>query len=88
MPGILAGIMLSIGRIVGETAAFIFTLGTMSQLPTRLTQSGRTLALHMYMLSSEAFHVKEAFATALILLIIVLIINRISTRLSKWVNKA
>ena len=87
MPGILAGIMLSIGRIVGETAAFIFTLGTMSQLPTRLTQSGRTLALHMYMLSSEAFHVKEAFATALVLLIIVLIINRISTRLSKWVNK-
>ena len=87
MPGILAGIMLSIGRIVGETAAFIFTLGTMSQLPTRLTQSGRTLALHMYMLSSEAFHVKEAFATALVLLIIVLIINRILTRLSKWVNK-
>jgi len=87
MPGILAGVILSIGRIVGETAAFIFTLGTMAQLPTRLTESGRTLALHMYVLSSEAFHVREAFATALVLLVIVLIINRLSTRLSKLVNK-
>ncbi len=87
MPGILAGIILSIGRIVGETAAFIFTLGTMSQLPTKLTESGRTLALHMYVLSSEAFHVKEAFATALVLLVIVLVINRVSTKLSELVNK-
>ena len=85
MNGILAGIILAIGRIVGETAAFIYTLGNTTGLPTGLNQSGRTLALHMYSLSEEGFHVEESFATAFILLIVVVIINMLSTKLSRKV---
>lgn len=85
MNGILAGIILAIGRIVGETAAFIYTLGNTTGLPTGLNQSGRTLSLHMYSLSEEGFHVEESFATAFILLIVVVIINMLSTKLSRKV---
>ena len=77
VPGILSGIILSIGRIVGETAALIFTAGTMAQIPG-LTQSGRTLAIHMYVLSGEALHMNEANATAVVLLIVVLLMNALS----------
>lgn len=59
MPGILSGVILGIGRIVGETAALIFTAGTMAQIPG-LLQSGRTLAIHMYVLSGEGLHMNEA----------------------------
>lgn len=87
IPGILSGIILSIGRIVGETAALIFTLGTVPKIPKNLFSSGRTLALHMYVLSTEGFHVKESYATGVVLLIIVLIINNISTLLSNKLAK-
>ena len=53
VPGILAGVILAIGRIVGETAALIYTAGTVAQVPKNVLGSGRTLAIHMYMLSSE-----------------------------------
>lgn len=82
IPGILAGIILAIGRIVGETAALMYTLGTATSLPTSLFQSGRTLALHMYVLSSEGMHRDQANATGVILLVVVLIINGFSTWLS------
>ena len=85
MPGILSGIILSIGRIIGETAALIFTLGTASKIPDSIFSSGRTLALHMYMLSSEGHNVDKSYATGVVLLIIVLLINYISTKLSKRV---
>lgn len=75
MPGILAGIILSIGRIVGETAALIYTAGSVAQLPGGLMDSGRTLAVHMYALSSEGFHTHEAYATAVVLLVVVLLLN-------------
>lgn len=78
VPGILAGIILSTGRIVGETAALIFTAGTVAQIPSSLMGSGRTLALHMYVLSSEALHMNEAYATAVVLLLLVLLINGVS----------
>ena len=81
-PGILSGVILGIGRIVGETAALIFTAGTMAQLPG-LFQSGRTLAIHMYVLSGEALHMKEAQATAVVLLIVVLIMNTLSALAAK-----
>lgn len=55
VPGILAGIILAIGRVVGETAALLYTAGTVAAVPDSLMGSGRTLALHMYVLSSEAF---------------------------------
>ncbi len=82
MPGILSGIILSIGRIVGETAALMFTLGTATKIPNNLFSSGRTLALHMYVLSSEGINVDTSYATGVILLFIILIINFISTKLS------
>ena len=77
MPGILSGIILAIGRIVGETAALIFTAGTMAQIPG-LFQSGRTLAIHMYVLSGEGLHMNEAYATAVVLLVVVLLMNALS----------
>lgn len=87
MDGVLAGIFLSTGRIVGESAALIYTMGTMAAIPTGLLKSARTLAVHMYVLSSEGFHVKEAYATAVLLLIFVIILNTISTRISKALVK-
>ena len=85
VPGILSGIILSIGRIVGETAALIFT-GTMAQIPG-LTQSGRTLAIHMYVLSGEALHMNEANATAVVLLIVVLLMNALSAFAARKLTK-
>ncbi|WP_322740139.1 ABC transporter permease subunit, partial [Streptococcus pneumoniae] len=81
MPGILAGVILAIGRIVGETAALMYTLGTSTNTPSSLMSSGRSLALHMYMLSSEGLHVNEAYATGVILIITVLMINTLSSLL-------
>lgn len=87
MPGILSGIILSIGRIVGETAALMFTLGTATKIPEGLFSSGRTLALHMYVLSTEGLHVNESYATGVVLLIVVLIVNGLSTLLSNKLTK-
>lgn len=87
MPGILAGVILSIGRIVGETAALMYTLGTSSNLPNGLLSSGRSLAIHMYMLSSEGLHVNQAYATGVVLILTVIIINAISTLLSQQLIK-
>ena len=87
VPGILSGIILAIGRIVGETAALIYTAGTVAQTPTALTDSARTLSVHMYALSSEGLRTNEAYATALILLIIVIGINALVGRLTKKLAK-
>ena len=86
MPGILSGVILATGRIVGETAALIFTAGTMAQIPG-LTQSGRTLAIHMYVLSGEALHMNEANATAVVLLIVVLLMNALSAFAARKLTK-
>ena len=83
MPGILAGIILSVGRIVGETAALIFTSGTLARVPTGLFQSARTLSVHMYALSSEGFHTDEAYSTAFVLLVLVVGINALSFYVAK-----
>ncbi|MDD3222771.1 MAG: phosphate ABC transporter permease PstA [Clostridia bacterium] len=88
IPGILAGVILATGRIVGETAALIFTAGTVAQIPSNLFGSGRTLAVHMYALSSEGMHMNEAYATAVILLIIVLLINGLSSWIARKLVKA
>ena len=69
VPGILAGVILSIGRIVGETAALIYTAGTVAALPDGVLSSGRTLAVHMYVLASEGLYMKQAYATAVILVV-------------------
>ena len=79
VPGILAGIILSIGRIMGETAALVYTAGTVAQLPEDLFSSGRSLAVHLYVLASEGLFMEQAFATAVVLVIITVIINGAST---------
>lgn len=82
VPGILSGVILSIGRIVGETAALIYTAGTMTGV-AGVMDSGRTLAIHMYVLSNEGLHKNEANATAVVLLVIVLMINALSSSVAK-----
>ena len=78
VPGILSGIILSIGRIVGETAALIYTSGTVAGIPENLLRSGRTLSVHMYALLSEGLYTDQAYATAVVLLLLVLAINGLS----------
>lgn len=87
MPGILAGIILAVGRIVGETAALIYTAGTSTEMATGLLSSGRTLAVHMYCLSSEGLHTNQAYATAVVLLLIVLAMNTISALIARKLTK-
>lgn len=77
-PGILAGVILAIGRIVGESAALIFTAGTVAQVPGSLFDSARTLSVHMYALLSEGLYTDEAYATAVVLLVLVICINGLS----------
>lgn len=82
VPGILAGVILAIGRVVGETAALIYTAGAVAEIPNDLFSSGRTLAVHMYALSSEGLYTNQAYATAVILLVFVLLINTLSAFLA------
>lgn len=83
VPGILSGVVLSTGRIVGETAALLYTAGTVAKIPSSLMGSGRTLAVHMYVLSSEGLYMNQAFATAVVLLIVVLLLNGASDLLAR-----
>ena len=87
VPGILSGVILSIGRIVGETAALIFTSGTVAAVPQKLTDSARTLAVHMYCLMTEGLYTGQAYATAVILIVMVLIINGLSGLIAHKIAK-
>ncbi len=87
VPGILAGVILAIGRIIGETAALMFTAGTHTAMPENLESSGRTLAVHMYNLINEGLHVDQAYATAVILLITVVLINTLSAFVARKLVK-
>ena len=84
VPGILSGVILSIGRIVGETAALIFTAGPKVNAGIKgfFGSSVRTLSVHMYNLSKEGLHTDQAFATAVVLLVFVIVINFISNILA------
>lgn len=88
VPGILAGVILAIGRIVGETAALMYTAGTVAKVPNSIFGSGRTLAVHMYNLSSEGLYMNQAYVTAVILLILVVGINTLSGVIAKRLAKA
>ncbi len=87
MPGILSGIILAIGRIVGETAALMYTAGTVAGIPENLFGSGRTLAVHMYVLTNEGLYTNQSYATAVVLLVIVVCINAISAKAAKLAAK-
>lgn len=94
MPGILTAIILGMGRIVGESAALMFTSGMAYDMPNsavgHILQSGRTLTLHLFQMSSQAvdpnaFHI--AYATASVLLILVFVLNRLAGFLSRLLDK-
>lgn len=87
IPGILSGVILAIGRIVGETAALIYTAGTVAGVPESIMNSGRTLSVHMYALLSEGLYTEEAYATAVVLLLIVTGINAAAGGIAKTVAK-
>lgn len=83
MPGILAGVILAVGRIVGETAALIYTYGSATGYATGPLSSGRSLAVHMYVLTNEGLHTDQAWGTAVVLLILVFGINTLSAFVAK-----
>lgn len=83
VPGILSGVILATGRIVGETAALIYTAGTMAVIPENIFSSTRTLSVHMYLLSKEGLHTNQAFATAVVLMVLVICINMLSNFAAK-----
>lgn len=87
IPGIFSGVILAIGRIVGETAALMYTAGTVAEMPSGLFSSVRTLSVHMYTLSSEGLYIDQAYATAVVLLVTVLFINWLSGRVAKRIKK-
>lgn len=87
VPGILSGVMLAVGRIVGETAALIYTAGTVARVPGSLFDSTRTLAVHMYVLSTEGLYVGQSYATAVVLLAMVLGINALSACIARRIGR-
>ena len=87
IPGILAGVILSVGRIVGETAALIYTAGAIPQVPSSIMGSGATLAVHMYNLSREGLYMDQAYAVAFVLLLLVLGMNALSSFVAKKLTK-
>ena len=88
MPGILSGIILGIGRIVGETAALMFTSGSVAKVAIDPMDSGRTLAVHMYNLLNEGLAREAAYATAVVLLVLVVGINALSSFVARKFTKA
>lgn len=87
VPGILSGVILAVGRIVGETAALIYTAGTVAKVPDSLLDSTRTLAVHMYTISTEGLYIDQSYATAVVLLVVVLGINALSTFIAKRIGR-
>lgn len=87
VPGILGGIILAIGRTVGESAALIYTAGSIAAIPTGFFDSTRTLAVHMYLLASEGLHIDATYATAVLLLVFVLVINTASSAVANRISK-
>ena len=87
IPGILSGVILAIGRIVGESAALIFTSGTNPVVPKSLFSSASTLSVHLYTLLNEGRYTDQAYATAVVLLIVVIIINALSSLVAKKLSR-
>lgn len=87
IPGIMSGVILSIGRIVGESAALIYTSGTFRSTPSGIWDSSATLTVHMYVQSNEGLHVNQAFASGVILLVLTFLINLASDLIERHIAK-
>lgn len=87
IPGILSGVILGIGRIIGETAAVYMTAGMVPKMPATVMNSGRTLAVHLYLLAKEGISFERAYATATILIVVVLCVNLMAGFLAKSINR-
>lgn len=87
IPGISSGVILAIGRIVGETAALIYTAGTVSGRAESLLDSGRTMAVHLYCLLNEGLYMPQAYASGVVLLVLVIGINGLSGAVAKRLAK-
>lgn len=88
MPGILSGIILSIGRIIGESAAIFLTAGTVAAMPEGIFSSARTLTVHSFLVTQEAGDIELAAAVGIVLIVLILILNFSATFVSKKLNKA
>lgn len=78
VPGILSGVILGVGRVVGESAALIFTAGTVAEAASSIFSSARTLSVHMYAISGEGLYINQTYATAVVLVAVVVGINALS----------
>lgn len=87
IPGILSGIILSIGRIVGETAAIIYTAGSNTDLMESVFSAGRTLSVHMYLLSTEGLYTDKTYAAAVLLILLTIFINLLSNKVATLFKK-
>lgn len=88
IPGILSGLILSIGRVVGESAAILLTAGTVAQMPKSIFDSARTLTVHAYLVTKEKGNIEEAAAIGIVLIVIILLLNTLAKLISKKINKA
>lgn len=86
VPGILSGVVLGVGRIVGESAALIFTAGTVAEIASGIFSSARTLSVHMYAISGEGLYIDQTYATAVVLLAVVIFINALSGYAAKKIG--
>jgi len=85
--GIVTSLILSVGRIIGETAAILLTAGMVARIPTSVMDSGRTLSVHLYYLAKEGISFEKAFATATVLLVMVLVLNLSTKAFAKWIER-
>lgn len=91
MPGILTSVILSIGRVIGESAPVFLTAGMVARIPDTLLDSGRTLTVHLYKLTTELFSIEEwnqAYGTATVLIVVVLLINTLTKLIASRFNTA
>ena len=88
IPGILSGVILSIGRVIGESAAILLTAGTVAKMPLTVFDSARTLTVHAYLLTKETGDIQTACGVGLVLIVIVFALNTIAKLVAKKLNKA
>lgn len=75
LPGIITGVILSIGRAIGETAALILTAGSSLGMPSGLLDPARTMSVHLYILAMEGISMERAFGTAFLIIVLIVFIN-------------